>query len=170
MIATGRPSLLDARTKTSHALMTRTASDRSPSRSTTPSSPSRRVLGVDLGLERSLAHRQHPDRHAAVGEDPGRGEEVRVVLLRAEVGHRAHDELVGAEAELGAGPGTVATGHAPRARSTPCTSTSVRSASAAGSVDRTSSDTARSAESRRIVAPLSRRVGRAKLGQVLCKV
>ena len=53
-----------------------------------------------LGFERALPDRDDAPVPPAVEEPAGRGEQVRVVLLAAEVGDRARDLLVGPDAEL----------------------------------------------------------------------
>ena len=102
--ATGSPSLFDASTNASHALITVTASARSPRRSTTPSRPRRRCsawISASRGPWPTARMRIGRPRSRRTG---GRGQQVRVVLLGPQVGDGADHHLVGREAELGADP------------------------------------------------------------------
>jgi len=56
---------------------------------------------ADLPLLRTLADRHHADRNVPFREESGCAEQVRVVLLRPEVGDGADHELVRTDAELG---------------------------------------------------------------------
>jgi hypothetical protein len=56
---------------------------------------------ADLRFLRALADCHESHGHLTVGEQPGRLEQVRVVLLRAEVGDRADDDLVEPDPEFG---------------------------------------------------------------------